>query len=145
MPNDAMLADEVFFKQTLDNLISNAVKYSPTGKTIYVSTTKRRDPINNDIWIRLTVRDEGLGLTEEDKTRLFGQFAKLSAKPTAGEHSTGLGLSIVKRIVQAMNGQVWCESERDKGIAGATFIVELPASVLPQGRRPMRSSSPFIN
>lgn len=57
--------------------------------------------------------------------KLFGKFARLSARPTGGEHSTGLGLSIVKRMVEAMNGSVWCESELGKG---ATFIVELPSA-----------------
>lgn len=72
-----------------------------------------------------SVQDEGQGLTEEDKTKLFGKFARLSAQPTDGEHSTGLGLSIVKRMVDAMQGRVWCESEAGKG---ATFFVELPAA-----------------
>jgi signal transduction histidine kinase len=69
------------------------------------------------------VQDEGAGLSEEDKAKLFGKFARLSARPTGGEHSTGLGLSIVKKLVEAMNGRVWCESELGKG---ATFTVELP-------------------
>lgn len=59
--------------------------------------------------------------------KLFGKFARLSARPTGGEHSTGLGLSIVKKMVEAMNGKVWCESEVGDGLPrGATFIVELP-------------------
>jgi signal transduction histidine kinase len=74
--------------------------------------------------MRLEVQDEGQGLSDEDKQRLFGKFARLSARPTAGEHSTGLGLSIVKTMVERMKGRVWCESEYGHG---ATFIVELPA------------------
>jgi signal transduction histidine kinase len=64
-------------------------------------------------------------LTEKDKERLFEKFARLSAQPTAGEHSTGLGLSIVKRLVELMHGRVWCESESG---TGATFIVRLLVS-----------------
>jgi signal transduction histidine kinase len=71
------------------------------------------------------VQDEGPGLSAEDQKKLFGKFARLSAKPTGGEHSTGLGLSIVKKMVEAMNGKVWCESELGRG---ATFIVEFPAT-----------------
>jgi signal transduction histidine kinase len=71
----------------------------------------------------LEVRDNGPGLSEEDKRKLFGKFVRLSAQPTGGEHSTGLGLSIVKKLVEAMQGRVWCESTLGKG---ATFIVELP-------------------
>jgi signal transduction histidine kinase len=73
--------------------------------------------------VRLEVRDEGPGLSADDMQKLFGKFARLSAQPTGGEHSTGLGLSIVKKLVEAMNGRVWCESELGKG---ATFVVELP-------------------
>jgi signal transduction histidine kinase len=73
--------------------------------------------------VRIEIQDEGPGLTEDDQTKLFTKFARLSAKPTGQESSTGLGLSIVKRLVEAMQGCVWCESEHGKG---ATFIVELP-------------------
>jgi signal transduction histidine kinase len=103
--------------EVLDNLISNAVKYSPQGKNIYI-----RLNISNEA-VAVEVQDEGPGLSDEDKKHLFGKFARLSARPTAGEHSTGLGLSIVKRMVEAMNGRVWCESELGKG---AKFCVELP-------------------
>jgi signal transduction histidine kinase len=73
--------------------------------------------------VRLEVQDEGPGISEEDKKRLFGKFARLSAQPTAGEHSTGLGLSIVKRLAEAMQGRVGCESVLGEG---ATFFVEFP-------------------
>jgi signal transduction histidine kinase len=81
--------------------------------------------MTNDQYLCLEVADEGPGISEEDKKRLFAKFARLSARPTGGEHSTGLGLSIVKKLVEAMNGRVWCESELGNG---ATFILVLPAS-----------------
>ena len=59
----------------------------------------------------------------DDQRKLFAKFARLSAKPTGGETATGLGLSIVKKMVEAMNGKVWCESELGKG---ATFVVQFP-------------------
>ena len=71
------------------------------------------------------MRDEGPGLTDEDKGRLFGKFQRLSARPTGGESSTGLGLSIVKQLVELHAGRVWAES--DGPGAGARFHVELPA------------------
>jgi signal transduction histidine kinase len=114
-----IFADEQAVIQVLDNIISNAVKYSPLGKNIYV----RLKSINETISVE--VQDEGQGISPEDMTKLFGKFARLSARPTGGEHSTGLGLSIVKKMVEAMNGRVWCESEAGKG---ATFIVELPSA-----------------
>lgn len=103
--------------QILDNLISNAVKYSPIGTSIWLEVS------GTEGLAMVEVRDEGPGLTHEDKKNLFGKFARLSAKPTGGELSTGLGLSIVKKLVEAMNGGVRCESMEGQG---ATFIVELP-------------------
>ena len=105
--------------QVMENLVSNAVKYSPPGKDIFVRLKRQAQGV------RVEVRDEGPGLSAEDQKKLFGKFARLSAKPTGGEHSTGLGLSIVKKMVEAMNGRVWCESE--PGV-GATFIVEFPTT-----------------
>jgi two-component system, sensor histidine kinase and response regulator len=120
----AVWGDPKFFKEVVDNLISNAVKYSPQGKAI----TLRVEAAKNEVI--LSVEDQGPGLTEEDRKRLFGRFAVLSAKPTGGEKSTGLGLSIVKHMVDAMCGRIWVDSEPDKG---AAFRVSLPmpsASVL---------------
>lgn len=116
------LVDESLIQQVFENLISNAIKYSPHGKHIYAETRYYRYT-HNDAAVRITIRDEGPGFTDEDKLRLFGKFARLSARPTGGEHSTGLGLNIVKKLVEVMSGKVWCESESGKG---ATFIVELP-------------------
>jgi len=112
-------ADEQMMIQILDNLLSNAVKYSPFGTTIRVRVLS----VNG--MVRVEIQDEGPGISAEDMQKLFGKFARLSAQPTGGEHSTGLGLSIVKKMVEAMNGRVWCESELGKG---ATFIVELPCA-----------------
>jgi signal transduction histidine kinase len=116
-----VFADEQAVIQVLDNLISNAVKYSPYGKNVVVSVTP------TDATIRISVQDEGQGISPDDMKKLFGKFARLSAQPTGGEHSTGLGLSIVKKMVEAMNGKVWCESEVGRG---ATFIVELPVALM---------------
>jgi signal transduction histidine kinase len=117
-PSAKVFADQSATNQVLDNLVSNAVKYSPSGKNVFVRVAKSADG-----W-RCEVQDEGPGLSEDDKTKLFGKFARLSARPTGDEHSTGLGLSIVKKMVESMKGKVWCESELGKG---ANFIVELPA------------------
>jgi two-component system sensor histidine kinase/response regulator len=112
-----VLADATVLTQVIENLVSNAVKYSPPGKNIYVRLC--RSPEGT----RCEVQDEGPGLSAEDQKKLFGKFARLSAKPTGGENATGLGLSIVKKMVEAMNGQVWCESEPGKG---ALFVVQFP-------------------
>lgn len=109
--------DSKLFEQVLDNLLSNAIKYSPLGGVVLVRLA------SDSSSLRIEIQDEGAGVSPEDMKKLFGKFVRLSARPTGGEHSTGLGLSIVKKMVEAMNGKVWCESENGKG---ATFIVELP-------------------
>ena len=72
---------------------------------------------------RASVRDQGPGLSEKDMGMVFGEYARLSARPTAGEASVGLGLSIVKRMAEAMGGSVGVESVHGQG---ATFWLELP-------------------
>jgi len=111
-------------RQILDNLISNAVKFSPPGRKVYLNILPKNDNIN------FSIKDEGPGLTEDDKLNLFGKFKRLSAQPTGDENSTGLGLSIAKKLTEAMNGKIWCESEAGKG---AEFIVEFPANTNTQG------------
>jgi len=110
--------DEERLWQVADNLCSNAVKYSPLGSAIVVRCRRKGNVV------RLSVQDFGPGLTDDDKAKLFGHFQRLSAQPTGGETSSGIGLSIVKKIVELHHGKIWVESEVGKG---ATFIVELPA------------------
>jgi signal transduction histidine kinase/Tfp pilus assembly protein PilF len=105
--------------QILDNLVSNAVKFTFPGKNIFIKAARIEDKI------RFEVIDEGPGLTESDKERLFERFARLSATPTGNEISTGLGLSIAHKLTLMLGGKLWCESEEGKG---ATFIVEIPAA-----------------
>jgi signal transduction histidine kinase len=109
--------DEVWFYQIIDNLLLNAVKYSPQGTTVQVRIYE--DAGNAFI----SVHDQGPGISDEDRTKLFHRFAKLSARPTGGENSTGLGLSTVKKLVEKMNGSVWCESGTE---VGAVFILQFP-------------------
>ncbi|MBI3260421.1 MAG: tetratricopeptide repeat-containing sensor histidine kinase, partial [Ignavibacteriae bacterium] len=93
-------ADSMLTYQIMENLLSNAIKYSPFGTTVHV----RLSMVNYDSKqnVRFEVQDEGPGITEEDKLKLFNKCARLSAHPTDGEHSTGLGLAIVKKIAEAM-------------------------------------------
>jgi len=108
------IADRNYLTQVFENLLSNAIKFSPKNKNVWVSLEES----NGEILV--TFKDEGPGLREDDIKKLFRQFQRLSAQPTAGEKSTGLGLSIVKKYVDIMGGRVWCESEFGKG---ANFIV----------------------
>ncbi|MEW9572244.1 PAS domain-containing sensor histidine kinase [Rhodanobacter sp. Si-c] len=118
-PNIGFLGDKTRLREAFDNYISNAIKYSPSGKTITVSLTFSAD----GRWIEFGVRDQGPGLTDEDKSKLFGKFKKLSARPTGGESSTGLGLSIVKAIIELHGGHVGCDSTPGQG---AYFWAQLP-------------------
>ncbi len=98
-------------QQVIDNLISNAIKFSPFDKKIFVESR-----ISGDKAV-VSVIDQGPGISEEDQEKLFGKFARLSAKPTGDENSTGLGLSIVKKIVEGLEGRIWCESKLGEGAA----------------------------
>jgi len=109
------IIDRNIVRQILDNIISNAIKYSPLGKNIYIRLFYKQ------YTIQCEVQDEGQGLSEEDLSKLFNKFTRLKPQPTAGEHSTGLGLFIVKKLIEKMSGKVWCESKLGKG---STFIVE---------------------
>jgi two-component system sensor histidine kinase/response regulator len=112
-----VLADASALDQILDNLLSNALKFSPPGKKVFVSVRPA------DHRVECIVRDEGPGFTAEDKVKMFRRYGRLSARPTGGEPSTGLGLSIVRKLVDAMNGQLVCESTSG---SGAAFIIRLP-------------------
>jgi len=110
--------DRKALDQVLDNLLSNAIKFSMPGTTIRV--TVRSTKFGGASCV---VQDEGLGFSEEDKIHMFRRYRRLSARPTAGEPSTGLGLSIVKKLMDDMGGSIHCESRQGHG---ATFIINLP-------------------
>ncbi len=117
-PNlDDIEIDPQKIDEVLDNLISNAIKFTPKGGAVRVKSYKEGDRVV------LEVSDTGLGLTEEDIKYTFQRGARLSAKPTAGESSTGLGLWIVKKLVEAHKGRVWVKSALGKG---STFAFSLP-------------------
>ena len=102
--------DRNYLTQIYENLISNAIKFSPPNKHIKIKLT------GNNGKVLTEVIDQGPGLTRKDKKMLFRRYQKLSAQPTAGEKSTGIGLSIVKKYVEAMKGQgVVRERARGRG------------------------------
>jgi signal transduction histidine kinase len=115
-------ADPAATLQILDNLISNALKYSPPKTTVHVHTL----PEMNHILV--SVRDEGPGISEADQKKLFQKFTRLSARPTGGESSTGLGLAIVKRLAEAMSGTIQCYRAP---CTGSNFTLRLPISSPP--------------
>ena len=103
--------------QVFGNLIANAIKYSHSGTT----TTLRVGLIEGEVTV--SVVDQGQGIPAEDLPKIFREFGRASVRPTGGEKSTGLGLAICRRIVEAHGGRIWCETEVGKG---STFAVALP-------------------
>jgi two-component system, sensor histidine kinase and response regulator len=109
-------SDRSYLTRVFENLLSNALKFSENGKRIFVSLQENKDVIE------VKVRDEGPGISLEDQAKLYHKFQRLSARPTSGESSTGLGLWIVKTVVEKLGGEVECESE--VGV-GTTFTFRL--------------------
>jgi two-component system sensor histidine kinase/response regulator len=123
-PNGTFVqADDAALNQVLDNLLSNAIKFSPPGKQIRLTVSPP-----GARYVECQVQDEGPGFSEKDKMRMFHRYGRLSARPTGGEPSTGLGLSIVRKLVLAMQGELACESTPGNG---ATFAFRLPRTALP--------------
>jgi signal transduction histidine kinase len=112
-----------YLDRILDNIITNAIKFSPPGRQIYIRI------LSHDTTVRLVVEDQGQGFHPDDMPHLFRKFKKLSARPTGGENSTGLGLSIVKTLAEKLGGSVSITSEWGKG---ATITVTLPLELEPQ-------------
>lgn len=113
-----ILTEENYLSRILDNLISNAIKFSYPNSNIWIKTKTT----SKDEFI-ICIKDEGQGMTAKDKEKLFKKFQKLSARPTGGESSSGLGLSIVKALIEKLNGSVDVESKLGKG---TEFKIKFP-------------------
>ena len=104
-----LISDRYIVSRICENLLSNAIKFTPRGKKVLVSLVDIPEEVH------IKVEDEGVGIAKEDIPYLFSKYRKISSMPTEGEYSTGLGLSIVKRLVEELNGKILCESEPGKG------------------------------
>lgn len=113
------ITDRDAFVHIFDNILSNAIKYTPSDKKVIINYFISQD--NNNIIIE--VIDQGPGISEDDQKKMFGKFAKLSAKPTGGESSSGLGLYAVKLYAEMINAQILVESKLGEG---SKFIILLP-------------------
>ena len=111
--------EALYLFEIFENVLSNALKFSYQGNAVAVRIVKK------DSNVIISFTDTGPGLTQDDLSNLFKKSQRLSAKPTNGEPSVGLGLSIVKKYVELMSGSVWCES---KPAQGATFFIQFPVA-----------------
>jgi signal transduction histidine kinase len=110
-----------YIGRIMDNLISNAIKFSPSDTTVEVNTDWKNGFLN------ISVRDAGPGFTDEDRPLMFQKFKKLTARPTGGESSNGLGLAIVKTLVDRLRGSIELHSAPGKG---SQFLVSIPAGIV---------------
>ncbi len=113
--------DESFVARVCDNLLSNAIKYSPARTTVKLQCGQDGDRV----WF--SVQDQGPGFSAEDQEKMYRKFQRLSARPTAGESSNGLGLSIIRLLVTQLQGEVRLNSEPGKG---AEFVVVIPRNLV---------------
>lgn len=104
-------------RQVIDNLLSNAIKFSPPKSVVSVATER------NDATFSILVRDQGPGIPENERHKLFKDFGQTSVRPTAGEKSTGLGLAICKRIMEAHGGSIGADSDP---AGGSVFKITFP-------------------
>lgn len=122
-------SDPTAVARILDNLLSNAIKFSPPGSTVFVSA---RPGLEAGEAVRIEIRDEGPGFTDADRGRLFTRYARLSAKPTAGESSTGVGLYSVHRLARQLGAKIQLDTAPEHG---ACFSVAFPETP-PDGEEP---------
>jgi signal transduction histidine kinase len=111
------LADRFYTTQIIENLMSNAIKFSKEGTQVSIGSRR------NGQFIRLSIKDQGPGFSRGDEKKLFKKFQRLSAKPTSGEESVGLGLNIVKQYTELMHGEISYHTQKGEG---TTFYIDLP-------------------
>jgi len=112
-----LIMDPERINQVLTNLITNAIKFSYPGTVILVKARREDDSVH------ISVQDQGQGIPEDEISKIFQDFGRTSVRPTAGEKSTGLGLAICKRMVEAHGGSIWVKSKAGEG---SMFTFSLP-------------------
>jgi len=110
-------ADKAKLNEALLNLLSNATKFTPDGGNLKIKA------VREDNWCQVSVIDNGIGIKEEDQEQVFEPFYQLDNPLTKGKSGTGLGLTLVKQIIEKHGGQIWVESEYGKG---SRFTFALP-------------------
>jgi signal transduction histidine kinase/CheY-like chemotaxis protein len=123
IPN-ALIGDEMRLRQILVNLLANAVKYTDRGQISLSMTVEKQE--DNVIWLKVSVKDTGRGIKPEDLPNVFGDFIQVDMRKNQNIEGTGLGLSIAKRLCEAMDGEIFVESEYG---SGCTFTFIIPQAI----------------
>ena len=127
LKNSYIYADELHTNQVILNLISNAIKYTNPGGTVDYSVEQLNNPIDDIVKYRFTVKDNGIGMSEEFQKHLFESFSREKSSTVSKQEGAGLGLAIVKKIIDMMGGIITVESKLNEG---STFIVEMPFKIM---------------
>jgi PAS domain S-box-containing protein len=136
---DSLVGDPLRLGQILINLTNNAMKFTESGEVVVAAEVEERR--DNQVLLRFTVRDTGIGLSQEQIRRLFQSFAQADGSTTRKYGGTGLGLAICKRLSELMGGRIWVESEPGKG---SSFIFTVLFGVSSQPRAPRLSPVPDL-
>lgn len=127
LPNPYIYSDELHTNQIIINLISNAIKYTSPGGTVDYRVEQTSNPIDSIAYYRITVKDNGIGMSEEFQKHLFESFSREETASVSKQEGAGLGLAIVKKIVDLTGGTI---SVRSKQGEGSVITVELPLKVM---------------
>jgi signal transduction histidine kinase len=104
-----VMMDAPKIEQAMSNLVSNAIEHAPPDSVVFIGIRHEQESIT------FYVQDSGPGIPKEEKEKLFKAFGKTRVKKTAGEKSTGLGMLITRKIIEAHSGQIWIENQLDEG------------------------------
>lgn len=119
---DIIKGDQRKLKQILVNLISNAIKFTPDGGRVNVTAKKAISSERDSEFIEISVEDTGIGIAEEDMPKLFQPFQQLESPYQKRYEGTGLGLFLIRRLIEMMGGQIWVQSEKGRG-SRFTFVI----------------------
>ena len=130
IPSD-LLGDEVRIRQIINNLLQNAIKYTTNGSIAFKIGYERQEKAHSDnldtIMLTISVQDTGIGIRDEEMSKLFMAFRRIENRSEQEAEGTGLGLTLVKRLVDLMNGSIVVDSEYGKG---SNFKVVIPQKVI---------------
>ena len=125
--HDDIFVDKLRLQQVLLNILSNAVKFTPTGGMISLKVIEKQLTDNKTAWFEFRIKDNGIGMSEEFRNMIFDAFTREQTSTVSGIQGTGLGMAITKKIVDMMGGTISVKSEEG---SGSEFIVYLPCRIV---------------